>query len=323
MNIFSLPLSFSIILVIFAGLLFGSFASVLITRLENEKITRKVVKSILRGRSYCPWCKKKLTAKNLVPLLSFLVQKGKCSNCKKKIPFFYPLLELITAGVFVFTYFYFPYSSLWGLLFFLLINRILLMLLIYDLKYYELNDVFFCSLLGILAISIVFSLFSGEYFSSVFPLLYWFFFWLIFLGIYFFARRYVKMRNIWREGEWIWFGDVLLALPIGVLLGTRILEIFGNNDLFLLITMGVQLFLIHIILSGCLGVIYYLIYYLVMKLVKKDQDAFIPFFPAMIIALWVIIMFPNSVLLFVQYITSLIQHIIYLFVSYIMASPLF
>jgi len=77
------------------GLCFGSFLNVLIDRLpKREKIT---------GRSYCPHCKKKLNWYELIPLLSFIFLKGKCSACKKPISLQYPLVELATGILFPLT----------------------------------------------------------------------------------------------------------------------------------------------------------------------------------------------------------------------------
>jgi len=77
------------------GLCLGSFLNVLIDRLpKREKIT---------GRSYCPHCKKKLNWYELIPLLSFVFLKGKCSACKKPISLQYPLVELATGILFPLT----------------------------------------------------------------------------------------------------------------------------------------------------------------------------------------------------------------------------
>ncbi|MEA3304466.1 MAG: prepilin peptidase, partial [Patescibacteria group bacterium] len=44
----------------------------------------------------CPHCQHTLSAKELIPLVSFLIQKGKCKHCHEKISLQYPLVELIS-----------------------------------------------------------------------------------------------------------------------------------------------------------------------------------------------------------------------------------
>ncbi|HET6462408.1 MAG TPA: prepilin peptidase [Candidatus Krumholzibacteria bacterium] len=72
------------------GLLFGSFLNVVIYRMPREQ-------SVARGRSMCPKCQKTIAWYDNVPLLSWLVLRGKCRACGWKIPFRYPLVELLTA----------------------------------------------------------------------------------------------------------------------------------------------------------------------------------------------------------------------------------
>src|SRR3989344_5512160 len=76
------------------GLCVGSFLNVVAIRYGTER-------SIITARSACPHCGKTLSWFELVPLLSFILQKGRCRNCKTKISFQYPLIEFLTAVVFV------------------------------------------------------------------------------------------------------------------------------------------------------------------------------------------------------------------------------
>ena len=80
------------------GLCIGSFINVVVYRLPNDL-------SIIKPRSFCPKCKTKLTWSENVPLISWLIQKGRCKNCNTPISKRYPLIELSTAILFViFTY---------------------------------------------------------------------------------------------------------------------------------------------------------------------------------------------------------------------------
>lgn len=79
-------------LVIIIGLSIGSFVNVLIARTPLGKK--------INGRSKCPECGLNIKWYDLVPLISFAVLSGKCRACGWKIPWRYPLIELITAIVF-------------------------------------------------------------------------------------------------------------------------------------------------------------------------------------------------------------------------------
>ncbi len=83
------------------GICIGSFLNVLIDRLPNNE-------NPLTGRSYCDKCKRTLKWDDLIPVISFILLKGKCRNCHSPISFYYPLVEVITGimfvGVFLFVY---------------------------------------------------------------------------------------------------------------------------------------------------------------------------------------------------------------------------
>lgn len=71
------------------GLLIGSFLNVVIHRLPRNQ-------SIVRGRSMCPTCRATVRWFDNIPLVSWLALRGKCRACGWKIPFRYPLVELLT-----------------------------------------------------------------------------------------------------------------------------------------------------------------------------------------------------------------------------------
>ena len=82
------------------GLSLGSFANVCIYR-----IPRKL--SIVAPRSFCPNCQRSLAWYELVPILSFVLLKGRCRTCKSRISVQYPLVELTTGAFAVLLYFHF------------------------------------------------------------------------------------------------------------------------------------------------------------------------------------------------------------------------
>ncbi|HOB08472.1 MAG: prepilin peptidase [Limnochordia bacterium] len=77
------------------GLVFGSFINVLIWRIPRRE-------SIVFPGSHCPDCGKTLSARELIPVVSYLIQKGKCIHCGRRISWQYPAVELITAVGFAF-----------------------------------------------------------------------------------------------------------------------------------------------------------------------------------------------------------------------------
>ncbi len=79
---------FSIFLFIL-GLIFGSFISALTYRYPRGI-------SIVKGRSFCPKCKKQIAWFDNIPVVSYLILGGRCRNCKKKISPRYILIELAT-----------------------------------------------------------------------------------------------------------------------------------------------------------------------------------------------------------------------------------
>ncbi len=273
-------------------LLFWSFASVLIARFTGD-YSWDTVKSVLRGRSECPQCKNKLTAKNLIPLVSYLVQKGECSHCWKKIPAFYPMIEIISGIVFVLTYLFFPHHILSELIFWLFVNWSLMILIISDIKYYELNEpVYYLLIVGIVGYYALSLLnYTWMYETLLMGVKSGIVFFLAYLGIYYFAKRYAKIRNIWREGEGFGFGDVLFAPVVGLLL-VGVMDPMTYHTLWD-IFQGV---LIYTILACMLGIIYYLVSLI---FVSKDK-AMIPFLPAMIVALRICVLYPNIFSLFTE-----------------------
>lgn len=84
-----------------AGLIMGSFISMLSWRLPRMMDTdaKDQIKEISVTRSKCPKCDHALNWKQLLPVFSWLLQKGKCPNCGAGISPRYPLIELATAAL--------------------------------------------------------------------------------------------------------------------------------------------------------------------------------------------------------------------------------
>lgn len=91
-----------IVLFIF-GTVFGSFFGVVGSRLPKGE-------SIVKPKSHCSNCGHELGASELVPILSYLIQRGKCKVCQVKIGCIHPIFELITGLLFGITYLVFGFS---------------------------------------------------------------------------------------------------------------------------------------------------------------------------------------------------------------------
>lgn len=138
-----------VLTLIVLGLAFGSFINALVWRLhEQSKIKSKQLKikkySILKGRSMCPHCHSSLATGDLIPVLSWLWLGGKCRYCHKPISAQYPLVELITTLLFIFSYVYWPFifnsKGTTLFIFWLFFLTGMIALAVYDLKWYLLPD---------------------------------------------------------------------------------------------------------------------------------------------------------------------------------------
>lgn len=108
------------------GTILGSFYNVVGLRLPKGI-------SFHKGRSFCPNCKRQLRAFELIPVLSFLIQKGACRHCQKKISFIYPVIELLTGILFAYSYIHFGLTL--ELITSLLLVSMSMILIVTDLSY--------------------------------------------------------------------------------------------------------------------------------------------------------------------------------------------
>ena len=124
---------FHIIVFIF-GLAVGSFLNCIIYRME-------IGKSALNGRSFCPYCKHQLEWQDLIPVLSFLFLKVRCRYCRQKISLQYPLLEIATGILFVLIFSNWNLEfGIWNLAYLFIISCFLIIIFVYDLKHYIIQD---------------------------------------------------------------------------------------------------------------------------------------------------------------------------------------
>ncbi len=178
------------ILVFVFGLVVGSFLNVVIVRLPTEK-------GFIKGRSHCVHCKKTLRWFDLIPIVSFLLLWGQCRYCKKNISLQYPLVELATGLIFLLIFNQWQSVDIRLFLLFYVAGS-LIIIFVYDLKHYIIPDVvLFPAIIAALPYHLSLNYLLSALVAAGF-----------FLGIFLVSR-----------GRWMGFGDVKLAVLLGLLLG--------------------------------------------------------------------------------------------------------
>ena len=224
------------------GLVIGSFLNAFIYRMGKEG-------SVLKGRSYCPHCKYTLSWYDLIPLLSFILLKGSCRYCSKRISIQYPVVELATGLLFL-SVFFFQGGEIWTLPYGLFIAAVLIVIFVYDLKHYLIPDIVAYS--GI-AVSLLY-LTALSLFAEGIPLISGLIAAVIASG--FFLSLFLISR-----GKWMGFGDVILGFLMGLVVG------FPN-------------ILVALLASFVVGAIVGLV---LISLKKKTMKAEVPFGPFLIL----------------------------------------
>jgi leader peptidase (prepilin peptidase)/N-methyltransferase len=194
-----------IILIIF-GLVVGSFLNVVIYRVPLGK-------SIITPRSHCPSCAGLIKFYDNIPVVSYILLRGKCRHCKARISLVYPSVEAFTAFSFWLSYVYFGQQPLYTTASILFICLLLSLALI-DLKHMILPLEI---TIGGAAVFLIYSFFNPvisplEAFGTAMGAA------LVFAAMYYF---YLKFRNIEGLGQ----GDIWMMLLLGSFLGLNKLVI--------------------------------------------------------------------------------------------------
>jgi leader peptidase (prepilin peptidase)/N-methyltransferase len=207
-------------LVVF-GLAFGSFLNVCISRLPRGE-------SVIAPRSHCPRCGHPIRWYDNVPVLSYLLLRGRCRDCRQPISPIYPLVEILTAGVWVAAYARYGLSP--ATVKYVLLGMLLLILILTDLTARRIPHPI--TALGI-GLGLLLSFFIpvdnqplewllsrvgvqlGETFSSVLGSL---------AGALVGGGMFYVVGEVFyilggRRKEYLGFGDVMLMLMVGVFLG--------------------------------------------------------------------------------------------------------
>ena len=189
------------IILFLLGLVVGSFLNVCIHRLPRDE-------SIVWPASHCPACSKRLGPLELVPIVSFLFLRGKCSTCKTPISWRYPLIELLTGLYFVLCY---PLiSNPYSLAFSLFFGCLLIVIFFIDLEHQVIPDSL--NVIGIVG-GFFFNFLNGQIVQSLIGFALGF---SLLLLIAKFGQAIFKKEAL---GE----GDLFLAAMLGAWLGWNVL----------------------------------------------------------------------------------------------------
>ena len=179
------------------GLIVGSFLNAWIHRLYSGE-------SVVNDRSRCVHCHHELRTLDLIPVVSFVWLRGRCRYCGQKISWQYPLVEIVTAIIFVLVVTHYGLRIAdFGLWFALIFAALLIVIGVFDFLHYLILDkiIYPAFVLAIIyRLVLHLSLLSGIYGVLVVS---------GFFGLQFLASR----------GRWIGLGDVKLGLFLGMVLG--------------------------------------------------------------------------------------------------------
>jgi leader peptidase (prepilin peptidase)/N-methyltransferase len=181
------------------GLAVGSFLNVVIYRVPRKE-------SVVRPRSHCPSCGTQLADRDNIPVLSWVLLRGRCRTCGERISARYPLVELATAALFVAVGLRFGPD--WAVPAFLLFFASLLAISLIDLEHYIIpNRIVYPTLFGGFALLVLAAGAEGDWKPLERALIGSAVFWGILLLIHLVSPRGMG------------FGDVRLAAVLGLFLG--------------------------------------------------------------------------------------------------------
>lgn len=223
------------IVLVAIGLVLGSFVNALIWRLHEQsqyfddegkakKLSRDDKKrlkelSIAKGRSMCSKCGHSLSAWDLIPVVSWIALRGRCRYCKQKIDD-NPVIEIALPLLLVVTYIFWPYSFENQLDYSLLAVWVMIMtcfiaLAVYDARWYLLPDKIVLPLTVLSVLFVLLRSYNAGDITQVFQALVAS---LVISGIF-------LMMYVVSKGTWIGFGDVKLAVSLGLIVGAPLMAL--------------------------------------------------------------------------------------------------
>ena len=185
------------------GTVIGSFLNVVALRTVSGK-------KFYHGRSECIHCLSTINWFDNIPILSFLILKGKCRSCNQNISLQYPLVEFITGAVFMF--FFIQYMDSQHLVIFLILSAMLILISVIDILE---KSIYQSHLYILLALTIIFRIFV-EPIGNLIDLFYG----PLAFGGFLSLLRWVGGKIYKKEAMGI--GDVKLAVVLGFMLSLQL-----------------------------------------------------------------------------------------------------
>ena len=191
------------------GTIIGSFLNVVILRLNTGRS--------LGGRSFCMSCGCKLRWFDLIPILSWLILRGRCRSCSTKVSPQYPLVEFVTAILFVLLFWsvtpflvQYPYLAVMSFVWNAIIFSILIVVFVYDIYHKIIPNslVYTFAILTLLQRVVMFPIHDVYTPLTILDLTAG-----LIMFLPFFLLWYLS------KGRWIGLGDGKLVLGIGWYLG--------------------------------------------------------------------------------------------------------
>ena len=130
------------------GAIIGSFLNAFLFRFNTGR-------SVVVGRSHCMRCGHTLFVPDLIPIVSFIVLRGRCRYCSTPISLQYPLVETASATLSVLVYLTYP--ALAGYIFWFIVSMTLLCIVVYDIRHTIIPWSFSIFLLLLAILSLFFS----------------------------------------------------------------------------------------------------------------------------------------------------------------------
>lgn len=279
---------FFIILFLF-GLGFGSFLNVVSLRFKPENRVFDFKK--INGRSACPHCRKTLRWYELIPIVSFFIQAGKCRSCKHKLSWQYPIVELLSGLIFIavpllttpnyhsliLNYYIIGFWLIWILVLFTL-----LLIALIDLKHYLIPDglTWLLIFLGVGLLILRYLTLNHAFFEQSF-------------------LRHYSLLFTWSNN--IWFNHLFAALAASTFFGSLFYfgkgKTLGGGDVKLSFALGLLLgwpdilmaLMLAFLLGGAAGLI-------LMIGRKKTMKDFLPLAPFLAIGAGLTILFGYQII---------------------------
>lgn len=191
------------IFIFIIGLLLGSFYNVVGIRLLNKE-------SIVFPRSHCQKCNHTLAWYENIPVISYIFLMGKCKSCGQKISSIYPIMELLTGILFLFSYYLFGIG--YNFYIAIVLSSLVVLIFITDTKHMIiLDEVLIVSIVIIFIINIIYKGFLYSFQSLGYGLV-------IFIVMY----LLMLLGNFLFRKESLGGGDIKLSFIAGMVLGVPV-----------------------------------------------------------------------------------------------------